>query len=71
MKEIPKHRIGDMVYHRVSHLYLVITEVNYSTVDGYTYYLEYVPKPECLYSLHAGGYSDVVFGELFEMCLNL
>ena len=73
MKEIQKHRIGDIVYHRQSDLYLVVTDVTCST-DGYTYYLEYVPKPERynpLRSFCAGGYSDFVFGDLFEMVLNL
>lgn len=75
MKEIPKHRIGEIVYHRVSNLYLVIAYVTYNTVCGYTYYLEYVPGQERLYnplcSHYAGGYSEVVFGDIFEICLNL
>lgn len=76
MKEIPKHRVGEIVYHRVSNLYLVITDVIYSTTAGYTYYLKYVPAQpgsgfNPLRSSYVGGYSDVVFGDLFEMCLNV
>lgn len=74
MREITKHRVGEIVYRRDSGWYLVITDVTYIT-GVYTYYLEYVPEPERLYnplrSLCAGAYSEVVFGELFEMVLNL
>lgn len=74
MKEIHNHRIGEIVYHRGSNLYLVISGVD-NVVDGYVYHLKYVPKSEHKYnplrSRYAGMYSDDAFENIFETCLNI
>lgn len=72
MKEIQKHRVGEIVYHKNANLYLVIADVIYSIDSGCTYYLKYADRRyNPLGSHYAGGYSEIVFGDIFEMCLNV
>lgn len=75
MKEITRHRVGDIVYDRKTKRYLVITEAIRGYLGHIVYCLRYVPESACMYnyliSFHAGTYSDIAFDEVFEMCLNI
>lgn len=75
MKELPKHRVGEIVYDRKTKRYMVITEAIHGYLGHTVYCLKYVPESERLYnpliSFPAGTYSDIAFDEIFEMCLNI
>jgi hypothetical protein len=67
MKEIPKHRIGEIFYNKSTNKCFVITDI-----FEHIYYMRYIPEPESGYgyntlcSLPTGGYSKDIFDRIFK-----